>query len=48
LLWLLEKIQRINCDLAFIVEFVAVQIKWFGTHLEHDRIDVGTAQYKKR
>ena len=30
-----------------IFEFKAVQIKWFGTHKEYDKIDVTTVQYKK-
>jgi len=28
-------------------EFKAIQIKWFGTHSEYDKIDVKTIQYKK-
>ena len=31
-----------------VFEFKAVQIKWFETHSEYDRIEVKTAQYKKR
>ena len=27
--------------------FKAIQIKWFGTHSEYDKIDVTTIQYKK-
>ena len=30
-----------------VFEFKAVQIKWFGTHKEYDKIDVTTIQYKK-
>ena len=28
--------------------FKAVQIKWFGTHAEYDKIDVTTIQYSKK
>lgn len=27
-------------------EYKAVQIKWFGTHAEYDKIDVKTVKYK--
>jgi mRNA interferase HigB len=30
-----------------VFEFKAIQIKWFGTHSEYDKIDVTTIQYKK-
>jgi len=30
-----------------VFEYKAVQVKWFGTHKEYDRIDVSTIQYKK-
>ena len=30
-----------------VFEFKAVQVKWFGTHLEYDKIDVTNVQYKK-
>jgi mRNA interferase HigB len=30
-----------------VIEFKAIQIKWFGTHSEYDKIDVATVQYKK-
>ena len=29
-----------------VFEFKAIQIKWFGTHSEYDKIDVTTIQYK--
>ena len=29
-------------------EFKAIQIKWFGTHAEYDKIDVSTISYKKK
>ena len=31
-----------------VFEFRAIQIKWFGTHADYDRIDVKTVQHKKR
>jgi len=30
-----------------VFEFKTIQIKWFGTHSEYDKIDVKTVQYKK-
>lgn len=30
-----------------VLEFKAIQIKWFGTHSDYDKIDVTTIQYKK-
>ena len=30
-----------------VFEFKAVQIKWFGSHSEYDKINVATVQYKK-
>ena len=29
-------------------EFKAIQIKWFGTHAQYDKIDVTNVQYKKK
>jgi mRNA interferase HigB len=29
-----------------VFEYKAVQIKWFGTHKEYDRIDVGSVKFK--
>ena len=31
-----------------VFEFKAIQIKWFGTHGEYDKIDVSTISYKKK
>jgi mRNA interferase HigB len=31
-----------------VFEFRAIQIKWFGTHAEYDKIDVTIIQYKKK
>jgi mRNA interferase HigB len=31
-----------------VFEFKVIQIKWFGTHKEYDKIDVGNIKYKKR
>lgn len=36
---------RLVVRIAF--EFKAIQIKWFGTHAEYDKIDVSAVQYKK-
>jgi mRNA interferase HigB len=33
--------------IRMVFEFKAVQVKWFGTHKEYDKIDVTTVQYKK-
>lgn len=30
-----------------VFEYKAVQIKWFGTHAQYDRVDVRTVRYKK-
>ena len=30
-----------------VFEFKAIQVKWFGTHKEYDKVDVTTVQYKK-
>jgi mRNA interferase HigB len=30
-----------------VFEFKAIQIKWFGTHSDYDKIDITTIQYKK-
>ncbi len=30
-----------------VFEFKAVQVKWFGTHKEYDKIDAATVQYEK-
>ncbi len=30
-----------------VFEFKAIQIKWFGTHSDYDKIDVTIIQYKK-
>lgn len=31
-----------------VFEFKAIQIKWFGTHTEYDKIDAAIIQYKKK
>ena len=31
-----------------VFDFKAIQIKWFGTHAEYDKIDVTAIQYKKK
>ena len=30
-----------------VFEFKAIQIIWFGTHTDYDKIDITTIQYKK-
>jgi mRNA interferase HigB len=30
-----------------VFKFKSVQVKWFGTHAEYDKIDVSTVQYSK-
>jgi len=30
-----------------VFEFKAIQIKWFGTHTDYDKINVATIQFKK-
>lgn len=34
--------------IRIVFEFKAIQIKWFGTHAEYDKINVTTIQYKKK
>jgi mRNA interferase HigB len=31
-----------------VFDFKAIQIKWFGTYLEYDKIDVTIIQFKKK
>lgn len=31
-----------------VFEFRVIQIKWFGTHTEYDKINVTTVQFKKK
>lgn len=31
-----------------VFDFKTVQIKWFGSHSEYDKIDVKTIQYKRK
>ena len=31
-----------------VFEFKVIQVKWFGTHLEYDKIKVSKAQFKKK
>ncbi len=33
--------------IRILFDFKAIQIKWFGSHNEYDKIDVTTVQYKK-
>lgn len=34
--------------IRIVFDFKAIQIKWFGTHSEYDKIDVTNIQYKNR
>lgn len=31
-----------------VFEYKVIQIKWFGTHAEYDKVDVRSVQYKKK
>jgi mRNA interferase HigB len=31
-----------------VFEFKTIQVKWFGTHTEYNKIDVTTVNYKKK
>ena len=31
-----------------VFEFKTIQIKWFGTHAEYDKVDVSTISHKKK
>ena len=31
-----------------VIEFKTIQVKWFGTHTEYDKIDVSTIKYRKK
>ncbi len=30
-----------------VFDYKTIQIKWFGTHAEYDKVDVTTVQYQK-
>lgn len=30
-----------------VFDYKTIQIKWFGTHAEYDKIDVTTIQYRR-
>jgi len=34
--------------IRIVFDFKAIQIKWFGTHAEYDKIDVTAIQFKKK
>ena len=38
---------RYRLVVRVVFEFKTVQVKWFGTHKEYDKIDVTTVQNKK-
>lgn len=31
-----------------VFDYKTIQIKWFGTHVEYDKVDVSTVQYRKQ
>jgi mRNA interferase HigB len=39
---------RYRLVVRIVFEFKVIQIKWFGTHAEYDKIDVKTVQFKKK
>ncbi len=39
---------RYRLVVRIVFEYRAIQVKWFGTHAEYDRIDVTTVQNKKK
>lgn len=39
---------RYRLVIRIVFEYKAIQIKWFGTHAEYDKIDVTTVQNKKK
>jgi mRNA interferase HigB len=39
---------KYRLTVRIVFEFKAIQIKWFGTHAEYDKIDVSTINYKKK
>lgn len=43
---IMENKYRLVVRIAF--EYKAIQIKWFGTHAEYDKIDVAVIQFKKK
>ncbi|NDE11162.1 MAG: type II toxin-antitoxin system HigB family toxin [Chitinophagia bacterium] len=38
---------KYRLEVRIVFEFKAIQIKWFGTDREYDKIDVATIRYKK-
>ncbi len=39
---------RLRLVVRIVFEYNAIQIKWFGTHAEYDKIDVGSIVFKRR
>jgi mRNA interferase HigB len=39
---------RYRLFVRIVFEFKVMQIKWFGTHAEYDKIDVKTIQFKRK
>jgi mRNA interferase HigB len=40
-------VNKYRLVVRMVFEYKAIQIKWFGTHAQYDKIDVKTVQYKK-
>ncbi|MFZ1371109.1 MAG: type II toxin-antitoxin system HigB family toxin [Ferruginibacter sp.] len=39
---------RYRLVVRIVFDFKAIQVKWFGTHTEYDKIDVSIVQNKKK
>jgi mRNA interferase HigB len=41
-------VNKYRLVVRIVFEYRAIQIKWFGTHAEYNKVDVTTTQYKKK
>lgn len=41
-------VNKYRLVVRIVFEYRAIQIKWFGTHAEYNKVDVTTIQYKKK
>ena len=41
-------VNKLKLVVSIVFEFKSVQIKWFGSHAEYDKINVETIQFKKK
>ena len=39
---------KYRLGVRIVFDFRVVQVKWFGTHADYDKIDVTTVQHKKK